>query len=211
MIFKELSRFNGLKISVIPNGLEKYMAFMINKNIVFTDSMQFINRSLDKLVKNLKDKYFKYLTKEYSGEQLKLVKEKGLYPYKYIDSFKRFNEDNLPDKSEFFSSLKDKSVNDEEYERVNTVWKVFKIKTLVEYHNLYLKTNVLLLVNVFEKFIDTCLNYYRLVPCHYFSSLGLSWDAMLKMTKVKLEKISDIDIHLFIGKGMRGGISYIGK
>ena len=69
----------------------------------------------------------------------------------------------------------------------------------------------MLLADVFEKFIDTCLNFYRLDPCHYSSSPGLSWDAMLKMTGVRLEKIVDIDIYLFIHKGLRGGISYIGK
>ena len=70
---------------------------------------------------------------------------------------------------------------------------------------------MLLLADVFEKFISTSLKNYNLDPCHYFSAPGLSWDAMLKMTKVKLEKISDADIHLFIEKGMRGGISYISK
>ena len=69
----------------------------------------------------------------------------------------------------------------------------------------------MLLADVFEKFIDTCLKFYKLDPCHYFSSPGLSWDAMLKMTGVKLEKISDIDKYLFIEKGLRGGISYIAK
>ena len=80
-----------------------------------------------------------------------------------------------------------------------------------DYHDHYLKKNVLLLTEVFEKFIDTCLKYYELDPCHYFSSPGLSWDAMLKMTDVKLEKISDIYKYLFIEKGSRGGNSYIAK
>ena len=64
----------------------------------------------------------------------------------------------------------------------------------------------MLLADVFEKFIKTCLEYYKLDPCHYFSSTGLSWDAMLKMTKIELETISDTTVHLFIEKGMRGGI-----
>ena len=76
---------------------------------------------------------------------------------------------------------------------------------------MYLKTDVFLWRDVFEKFIKTCLEYYCLDPCHYFSSPGLSWDAMLKMTGIKLEKIHIINIHLFIEKGMRGGISYISK
>ena len=80
-----------------------------------------------------------------------------------------------------------------------------------DYHEHYLKKDVLLLADVFEKFIGTCLKYYKLDPCHYFSAPGLSWDAMLKMTDVKLEKISDIHQYLFIEKGTREGISYIAK
>ena len=78
-----------------------------------------------------------------------------------------------------------------------------------EFHDLYLKTDVSLLADVFEKFIKTCLEYYKLDPCHYFSSPGLRRDAMLKMTGVELELISNINMHLFIEKGIRGGISYI--
>ena len=84
------------------------------------------------------------------------------------------------------------------------------MKNIGDYHDHYLKKDVLLLA-VFEKFIDTCLKYYGLDPCHYFSSPGLSWDAMLKMADIKLEKRSDIDKYLFIEKGLRGGISYIAK
>ena len=74
-----------------------------------------------------------------------------------------------------------------------------------------MKKDVLLLTDVFEKFTSMCLKFYKLDPCHYFSSPGLSWDAVLKMTKIKLEPISDIDMYLFVEKGLRGGISYICK
>ena len=80
-----------------------------------------------------------------------------------------------------------------------------------EYHDHYLKKYILLLVHVLEKFIDTCLKFYKLDPCHYFISPVLSWDAMLKMTGVMLKKNSDIDMYLFIEKGLIGGISYIAK
>ena len=82
---------------------------------------------------------------------------------------------------------------------------------MVDYHNHYLKKDILLLADVFEKFIDTCLKFYGLDPCHYFSYPGLSWDAMLKMTGVKLEKISDIDKCLVIDIGLNIIISYIAK
>ena len=128
-----------------------------------------------------------------------------------MNIFKRFDENNLPDECEFFSSLKDKCISEGEYGRTINVWYVFKIKTLGEYHDLYLKTDGLLSTDVFEKFIEKCLDYYGLDPCHYFSAPGLSWDAMLKMTKIELETISDIDVNLFFEKGMKVGISYICK
>ena len=77
------------------------------------------------------------------------------------------------------------------------------------YHDLYLKSDVLLLSDMFESFRKSCMLYYKLDPCHYFTSPGLSWDAMLKMTDIKLELMTDIDMYQFIEKGMRGGISYI--
>ena len=91
------------------------------------------------------------------------------------------------------------------------IWDKLEMKNMGDYHNHYLKKDVLFLADVFEKFIDTWLKCYGLDPCHYFSSPGLSWDAMLKMTGVKLGKISDIGKYLFIKKGLRGGISYIAK
>ena len=91
------------------------------------------------------------------------------------------------------------------------IWNEFNVKNIGDYHDQYLKKDVLLFADVFEKFIDTCLKFYGLDPCHYFSSPGLSWDAILKLTDVKLEKISDTNIYLFIEKGLKGRISYIAK
>ena len=88
------------------------MAFTINTNLVFIGSMQFMNSSLDSLVKSLSDNDFTYLSEEFSGEFLKLVKQKGVYPYEYMDSFKKFSENKLPNRSEFFSSLKGKCISE---------------------------------------------------------------------------------------------------
>ena len=95
LIIKEIGKFD-VKVSVIPNRLEKYMAFTINNNLVFTDNMQVMDSSLDPLVKNLSDNDFKYFSEEFSGELLELVKEKGVYPYEYMDSFEKFSENKLP-------------------------------------------------------------------------------------------------------------------
>ena len=139
-----------------------------------------------------------------------------------MNSFKRFNEEKLPARKHFFSSTKkgkidndgkisDGRISIEDYMTCEKIWDKFEMKNMGDYHDHYFKRDVLLLADVFEKFIDTCLKYYELDPCHYFSSPGLSWDAMLKMTGIKLEKISDIDKYLFIEKETRGGVYYIAK
>ena len=99
-----------MKISAIPNGLEKYMAFFLGKNLVFIDSMQFMNSSLDKLVKNLSDEDFKYLVKEFGSENLKILKQKGAYPYEYMNSF---NEEKLPARKYLFSSTKKGKIDED--------------------------------------------------------------------------------------------------
>ena len=187
------------------------MTFTSNNNLAFIGSIQFMKPSLDALVKNLSDNDFKYLSQEFSGDLLALVKQKGVYPYEYMDSFKKFLEDKLPGRCKLFNSLKDECVSEKDYLHSVKIWNKFKMNTMGDYHDHYSNTDVLLLTDVFEKFINTCLKYYELDPFHYFSSPGLSWDAMLKMTRIKLKLISDIYKHLFIEKGMRGGISYIAK
>ena len=105
LIFNELDKFD-VKISVIPNGLEKFIAFFLNKNLVYIDSMQFMNSSLDKLVKNLSDEDFNYLIEEFDSENLELLKQKGDYPYEYMNSFERYNEEQLPAKNIFIAQQK---------------------------------------------------------------------------------------------------------
>ena len=106
LIIKEINKFD-VKVSVIPNGLENCVTFTINRNLVFINSMQFMNSSLDSLVKNLSDSDFKYLSGEFSGEVLGLVKQKGVYSDEYMDSFKKFCENKPPARCNCFSSLKD--------------------------------------------------------------------------------------------------------
>ena len=132
---QEIGKFD-VKVSVMPNGLEKYMTFTINKNLVFIGSMQFMNSSLDSLAKNLSDKDFKYLSEEFSGEFLKSGKRKGVYSYEYMNSFEKFFEDKLPDKCNFSSFLKDECVSEKDYLKAIDVWNVFKMNTIGDYHDL---------------------------------------------------------------------------
>ena len=198
-----------MDINAIPNNMEKYMAFMLGNHLTFIDSFQFMSSSLDKLVSNLPAEALKYTNKKFRKEKFKLMTRKGIYPYDYMDSFEKFNETKLPMKEKFYSILNNEHISDEDYSHAQKVWNTFQLQTMGEYHNLYLKSDILLLADVFENFRKTCLQYYKLDPCHYFTSPGLSWDAMLKMTNIQLELMTDIDMFQFIEKGMRGGISYI--
>ena len=123
----------------------------------------------------------------------------------------------MPDKEYFYSSVKDETtgnngekldghINDKDYLMCKKIWNEFNTKNMRDYPDHYLKKDVLLLAHVFEKFIGTCLKFYKLDPCHCFSSQGLSWYAILKMTMIGLKKVFDIDMYLFIEKGLRGGI-----
>ena len=165
--------------------------------------MQFMNSRLDKLVKKLSDEDFKYLVEEFGSENLELLKQKGDYPYEYMNSFERFNEEKLPARKYFCSSTKDGKIGDggkisdvhvsvKDYLMCKKIWDKFGMKNMGDYHDHYLKKDVLLLADVLEKFIGTYLKFYGLNPCHYFSSPGLSWDAMLKMAGVRLEKFQTL-------------------
>ena len=197
-----------MNINAIPNNMEKYMAFMLGNHLTFIDSFQFMSSSLEKIVSNLPKESLKYTSKSFKGEKLDLMVRKGVYPYDYMNSFEKFNH-KLPSKEDFYSILNDQHISNEDYEHAQNVWNKFSLKNMGDYHNLYLKSDILLLADVFEDFRNTCLEYYKLDPCHYFTSPGLSWDAMLKMTNIKLELMTDIDMFQFIEKGLRGGISYI--
>ena len=196
-------------VKPVPRNSVKQMAFMLGNHLTFIDSFQFMSSSLDKLVSNLPKDDLIYTSKVFKGERLNLMSHKGVYPYDFMDSFEKFNQMELPNKDQFYSILNDQHITDDEYDHANKVWNTFMIKTMGEYHDLYLVSDVLLLTDVFENFRKTCTQYYKLDPCHYFTSPGLSWDAMLKMTNIKLELMTDIDMFQFIEKGMRGGVSYI--
>ena len=173
-----------MNINAIPNNMEKYMAFMLGNHLTFIDSFQFMSSSLEKLVSNLPKESLKYTSKKFKGEKLDLMAQKGVYPYDYMDSFDKFDE-KLPTKEEFYSILNNQHISDDEYKHAQTVWSTFSLKNMGEYHDLYLKSDILLLADVFENFRKTCLEYYKLDPCHYFTSLllhkfSISWPCSLE-------------------------------
>ena len=213
-------------IKCIPNNEEKYISFTktivigqyTNKkgkvkdktfDIVFKDSLKFMSSSLEVLVNNLPKDAFKNLLKYFTPKQAEILKQKGFYPYEYMDSEEKFNDTKLPPREAFYSKLSGKGITEKDYKHAEDVWNSFKMKTFKEYHELYNITDVLLLADVFENFQDLCLKIYELDPVYYFTAPGLAWDACLKMTRINLELLSDEDMLLMFEKGIRGGISII--
>ena len=181
----------------------------IKQLLRFIDSFKFMASSLDKLVSNLDRESFTNTKKFFKGQQLNLLLRKGVYPYDYMDSVKRLSETQLPPKEAFYSRLSGGGISDEDYEHAQQVWKEVGMKTLRNYHDLYNKSDVLLLADVFENFRDVWFTNYELDPAWYYTAQGLAWDAALKITEVNLELLSDPDMLLMVEQGIRGGISMI--
>ena len=225
LFIKKLNKTMGT-IDCIPNNEENYISFSktiktgeyVNKKgetkdknfkIIFKDSMKFLNTSIEALVNNLPEDGFKNLEKYFKPYQAKLLKQKGFFPYEYLDNLEKLKDTITPPQDAFYSNLSGKGINKSCYEHVLNVWEKFNIKTLKDYLKLYNISDVLLLADVFENFRDICLKNYGLDPVHYYTAPGLAWDAMLKITKINLELLSDVDKLLMIEKGIRGGISII--
>ena len=207
------------RIDVIAQNSEKFITFSFGA-CQFKDSFAFLTASLDKLVRLNKyegnekikdwDTHFRYTsTNPYikSKTDLNLLTDKGVYPYDYMNSWEKFDETKLPKKDDFYSQLYEENITDKDYARANIVWKHFNIKSLGEYHDLYLMTDVYLLTDVFENFRDMCLNYYRLDPAYYLTLPNYSWNAFLSLTGVKLQQIHIKEMYEMIEHGLRGGMT----
>ncbi|KAK3804083.1 hypothetical protein RRG08_057968 [Elysia crispata] len=164
LLMQSISKVEG-RVSCIPHNTEKYISFSLGQ-LRFIDSAQFLLASLDKLVSTNKPETFQ-ITTHYEPDQHKcgLLLRKGVYPYEYLDSWERFEDTTLPPKNAFYSKLSDKHISDDDYEHAQRVWETFGCKTLGNYADLYCRTDVLLLADVFETFRKTCL---------YYTSPGLS-------------------------------------
>ena len=227
LFIKQLSGIQG-ELNCIPSTEEKYISFSkkikvdeyrskrtgemvsLNFEIRFIDSFKFLQTSLANLVGNLQPDDF-HSTKEIFKSNVDLLTRKGVYPYDYIGSLEKLSETQLPPKEQFYSKLNDEDISDEDYQHAQNVWNTFKCQTIRDYHDLYLKSDVLLLADVFENFRKTCLKHYNLDPAHYYTSPGLAWDACLKETGQQLELLHDYDMLMMFERGIRGGITHISK
>ena len=140
-----------------------------------------------------------------------LLLKKGLYPYEHMDSIDKFNETALPCIEKFYSKVQSKNISNNEYKHAKKVWKHFEIKTLGDYHNLYVQVDTAQLSDVFENFRSLYLKEYQLDPAYFVSTPSSAFEAMLKITKAKIELFTDINMVLMTEKGIRGGLTQVIK
>ncbi|GBC28037.2 hypothetical protein RIR_jg2311.t1 [Rhizophagus irregularis DAOM 181602=DAOM 197198] len=223
-------------IDPIPYNMEKYMAFKLG-SLRFIDSLQFMKSSLDKLASNLgaekcraqecsnpqhlwridagrcfaHPENFKITRSQIPPELLEIYLKKGVYPYEYMDDWKKFEKTSLPPKGAFYSKLNETHISDKEYEYAQYVWEKAGCKTMQDYHDIYLKTDVLLLADIFQNFREMALKKYGLDPLWYYSTPGFAWDALFLMTGQRLDLITDQDMYMMVEQGLRGGISMVSK
>lgn len=184
-IMNVIGKFKHKKINCIPQNHEKYISFSLGR-LDFVDTFQFLYASLDKLSANLAKEGLNkfphlqsYVASTHTGNQpikMQLLGRKGVYPYRYMNSFKKFNETKLPPQQAFYNDLDGKTVSDQDYTHAQRVWDVFNIQTLGHYHDLYMETDVHLLTDVFENCRTLCIDMYGLDAAHflYSSRAGLA-------------------------------------
>ena len=224
LFLRELSKHTK-GMDVIAKNTEDYISFSIKVEVDkyinkdgsermkeikqrFIDSIKFMSSSLDSLVNNLAKGGHEFFGFEfYKAHQRKLLIQKGIYPYEYMDSWEKFKETSLPSIDHFYSNLKMAEVSNSDYEHACSVWREFGIRNMGEYHDLYLRTDVILLANVFESFRRVCLENYGLDPSQFYTAPGLVWKACLKKTSIRLELLLDPDMLLMFERGIRGGIT----
>jgi hypothetical protein len=217
LIVQALNQFPTKEITIIGQGMEKYLMMGWGDHLVFKDSLQFMAASLETLTANLKkagDSNFNLMREEFSNiseENFQLLLAKGVFPYDYFDSWERLSEPQLPPQAEFFNRLRNCAPADEDYHRAQKVWREFHCSSFQDYMELYMKCDVLQLACIFEAFRNVCLQHYGLDPAYYVSSPNLAWDSMLKMTDVELDLISDPEMFKMLDNGIRGGICMITK
>ena len=222
LFVKKIDKLNNIRVTA--KGMEKYIkivgqvnfpsaencSYTPNVKFQFIDSHQFLHASLEKLVGNLERTDFTHTDKFFKSRS-DLFKSKGVYPYDFMDCWKKFDFKELPTKEDFHNYLKGQKCSDQDYATFVKMYQILDCANLGEYHDYYLYSDVTLLADVFEKFRDICIRFYGLDPVYYCTAPSLSFDAMLKMTKVQLNLITDPDIYLLWEQHIRGGLVNVAK
>ena len=189
------------------------LCFVNGTNEILTFECVDCKKKYKKEVNNKLKERFSNVYKFCDNDMNKFISllRKGVYPYEYIDDWDKFEEKELPSKEFFHSELTLEDISDTDLEHANNVFKKFNLNNLGEYHDLYAKSDTLLLADIFENFRNACLSNYGLDPTHFVSLPGLAWQACLKKTDVKLELITDYDVFPIVEDGVTGGICHAVK
>ena len=208
-LMKYENKFN--KVSILPKTAEEYISIEYGsyyRKLRFLDSYRFMTKSLDEIVNSLKPEDLKITKHYFSNEkQFNLIRNKGIFPYEWFNRLDKLKETELPSIDEFYSTLKQKGITKKEYSRAKEIWDEFNCKSFEDYHDIYLKADVFLLADSFERFRDFFIEHHKIDPSYCFSSPGLTWECGLKYTGVELELLTDYDMLMMVEKGIRGGFS----
>ena len=210
MFFKKLvdKKNDKVDFDIIPKTNEEYISVTYGC-IRFVDSYRFLSSGLDSLVKNLVEDDFKILKKEFP-DKWQYLNKKLAYPYEYFNSIDDYKKPvhNLK-KEDFFSKLKNKCPYDEEIQRTKEIIEIFNIKDGKELTELYLKSDVILLADVFEKFIKISVEEFGINPLYCVSLPGYTWQCGMKYTDINLQTLQDKEMILLLENNIRGGISSV--
>lgn len=210
-------------VYVLPKSTDKFMSFSLNlgrnNRLKFLDTYQFLPSSLENLTENLKTsglhnfKITKNILQQKFGyisdDILEKIICKSAFPYEFLDKFEKFDFEYFPNIEEFNSSLNFTKIDENRYNRAKYIYKYFKLRNFGDFTDFYCLLDSCLLADIFTKFRNDSLRIYGLEPLHYFSIPSLSWDAMLKYTKIEIELFSDVNMYLWIEKSLRGGVSQV--
>ena len=214
LLVPEMSKYDK-NINVLPKSMDGYLQIQWGKHLTFKDSMLFLkspdnSASLEKLVSDLVDEDFVFM-KKYFGNHYELLSRKGIFPYEWFTDEQKMSYPQLPAKEDFKSKLTNTTISDDDYLHAQNVWHTFNCTKFENYHDIYLICDVLLLSDVMEKFRATSMQFFNLDPLHHCSLPSFGWQCMLKQTKVKLDYVYDVNMHLMLEDGIRGGVSSVMK
>ena len=226
IVFHNLSNFDGRfiisavskhgykNVRVLPQSVDTYVSIMIGK-CRYLDSKRFLNASLETLVESAASESgpecFRYLAKHVPNEHLNLFLRKQTFCYDYLDGPERLMETALPPKSAFYDRLSEQEISDTDYEHAQEVWNAMGMRTLQDFLETYVLSDVLLLADVLSVFRKTMLESFRLDPLQYFSLSGYSFDCALRHSEAKIELLTCPEMHQMIENSIRGGLATVGS
>ena len=199
----------GRHINVLAKNKERFISIRWGRHLTFIDSINFITGSLDQLASTLPSEVLSSYLKLISTNERKqeLLKQKASFPYDFLDSPQKLTYTELPDRQCFHNSLTDTALSAEDYKRALTIWKVFECATIQDYMELYVTLDVVLLTAIVEFYRQSTYEHFHLDPMHYVSAPSMCFDAMLRLTGIKLDTLPSIDMYLFFTKAVRGGMT----